>query len=176
MTRVTDEQKQEVLRLHFVEGLSTRRIAAQLQMARRTVRKVLSAPGTTPKPREPRVSQLAEHDAFLKAELAKTLSINAPAMLERLRARGYTGGISVLRERLRVLRPKPHAEVFSHFETRPGAELSPEPRPRPTDRSSKRFRSPGRRGEPDDDGNSERALGSSRELRKNSTYTQFKKK
>jgi transposase len=123
MTRVTDEQKQEVLRLHFVEGLSTRRIAAQLRMARRTVRKVLSAPHTTPKPREPRVSQLAEHDAFLKAELAKTPSINAPAMLERLRARGYTGGISVLRERLRALRPKPHVEVFSHFETRPGERL-----------------------------------------------------
>ena len=123
MTRVTDEQKQEVLRLHFVEGLSTRQIAAQLRMARRTVRKVLSAPRTTPKPREPRVSQLAEHDAFLKAELAKNPSINAPAMLERLRVRGYTGGISVLRERLRVLRPKPHVEVFSHFETRPGERL-----------------------------------------------------
>jgi transposase len=29
----------------------------------------------------------------------------------------------VLRDRMRVLRPKPHIEVFSHFETRPGERL-----------------------------------------------------
>jgi hypothetical protein len=29
----------------------------------------------------------------------------------------------VLRERMRVLRPRPHIEVFSHFETRPGQRL-----------------------------------------------------
>jgi hypothetical protein len=32
--------------------------------------------------------------------------------LERLRALGYTGGITILREHMRIVRPKPSAAVF----------------------------------------------------------------
>lgn len=124
MRRVTDQQKEDVLRLHFVEQLPTRQIAARLGMARRTVRGVIRGRQTAPAPRKPRVTQLATYETFIKEELSRVPSMNAPAMLERLRARGYTGGISVLRDRMRVLRPKPHIEVFSHFEeVRPGQRL-----------------------------------------------------
>lgn len=123
MNRVTDQQKEDVLRLHFVEHLPTRQIAVRLGMARRTVRGVISGRQTPPAPRKPRVTQLGPHEAFIKQELARVPSMNAPAMLERLRPRGYTGGISVLRDRMRALRPRPHIEVFSHFEVRPGQRL-----------------------------------------------------
>lgn len=123
MKKITDQQKEDVLRLHFVEHLPSRQIAARLGMARRTVRAVIAGRQAPPKPRQPRVTQLAEHEAFIKQELARVPSMNAPAMLERLRARGYTGGVSVLRDRMRALRPKPHIEVFSHFEVRPGERL-----------------------------------------------------
>jgi transposase len=119
MRRVTDEQKEDILRLHFVEHLPTRQIAARLGMARRTVRNVIAGRQPAPAARQPRVTQLAAYERFLKQELERVPSMNAPAMLERLRARGYTGGISVLRDRMRVLRPKPHLEVFSHFEVVP---------------------------------------------------------
>ena len=39
--RVADERKAEVLRLRYVEGRSTRAIAKELRMARRTVRALL---------------------------------------------------------------------------------------------------------------------------------------
>ena len=101
MTRVTDEQKQDVLRLHFVEHLSSRRIAERLGMARRTVRNILSGRRTLGTPRKKRISQLGAYEAAIKQELARVPTMNAPAMLERLRALGYTGGITILRDRMR---------------------------------------------------------------------------
>ena len=123
MKRVTDQQKEDVLRLHFVEHLSTRQIAERLGMARRTVRDVIRGRQTLPAPRKPRVTQLGAHEGFIKKELERVPTMNAPAMLERLRAQGYAGGISVLRDRMRALRPKPQIEVFSHFDVRPGQRL-----------------------------------------------------
>ncbi len=123
MKRVTDQQKEDVLRLHFVEHLASRKIAERLGMSRRTVRGVINGRQRTSAERKPRTSQLATYESAIKSELARVPSMNAPAMLERLRALGYTGGISVLRERMRVLRPRPHIEVFSHFEVPPGQRL-----------------------------------------------------
>ncbi|MEK7862331.1 MAG: IS21 family transposase [Chloroflexota bacterium] len=121
---MTDQQKEDVLRLHFVEHLSQQKIADRVGIARRTVRSVIKGRRTLAAPRAPRVSQLDSFDAAVKKELERVPSMNAPAMLERLRGLGYTGGISVLRDRMRVLRPKPHIEVFSHFEdVRPAQRL-----------------------------------------------------
>jgi len=39
--RVNDQQREDVLRLHFIDRLSSRGIAAQLGMARRTVRHII---------------------------------------------------------------------------------------------------------------------------------------
>lgn len=124
MTKVTDEQKEDVLRLHFIERLSTRQIATRLGMARRTVRNVIAGRRSAAAPRKSRATLLAAYEASIKRELERVPSMSAPAMLERLRAQGYTGGITVLRDRMRTLRPRPHVEVFSHFdEVRPGQRL-----------------------------------------------------
>ena len=123
MKRVTDQQKEDVLRLHFVEHLASRKIAERLGMSRRTVRAVISGRQQPLAPRKPRETQLASYEGFIKEELARVSSMNAPAMLERLRVQGYTGAISVLRDRLRALRPRPHIEVFSHFDVRPAERL-----------------------------------------------------
>jgi transposase len=123
MKGATDEQKEDVLRLHFVEHLTSRQIASRLGMARRTVRNIISGRRVRPAPRRKRVSQLGVYDAIIKKELARVPSMNAPSMLERLRALGYTGGVSVLRDRMRTLRPRPHIEVFSHFDVHPAQRL-----------------------------------------------------
>jgi transposase len=123
MKRVTDQQKEDVLRLHFVEHCPSREIASRLGMARRTVRNVIRGRQAKPSVRSKRPSQLASFEEAIKKALAGSPSMNAPAMLERLRPLGYTGGISVLRDRLRVLRPRPHIEVFSHFDLRPAERL-----------------------------------------------------
>lgn len=124
MKRVTDQQKEDVLRLHFVEHLSQQKIADRVGLSRRTVRHILHGRKDRAAPRAARLSQLAAYDAAIKLELERVPAMNAPAMLERLRVRGYTGGISVLRDRMRKLRPRPHIEVFSNFaEVPPGQRL-----------------------------------------------------
>lgn len=121
--RVAEEKKAEILRLRYVEGLSTRAIAKKLSMSRRTVRGVLGERKPRARAPRPRESILAPFDVMIRAELERTPSLLAPAMLERLRAVGYTGGITVVRDRMHALRPRPRGEVFSTFETRPAERL-----------------------------------------------------
>jgi transposase len=108
-----------VLRLHYVDELSIRAISRRLQMSRKTVRKMLGVGlvrSVEPKPQN-RPSLLDPHEAFIRDELKSCPELRAPTMLERLRMRGYTGGISVLRDRMRMLRPTPLGEAFltQHF-------------------------------------------------------------
>jgi len=43
-------------------------------------------------------------------------------VFEEIRDAGYTGGVSILRERLRVLRPTPKKSPIIRFETEPGLQ------------------------------------------------------
>ena len=47
----------------------------------------------------------------------------APAVLERLRPLGYTGGVTILRDRLRRLRPRGHREAFLTLDFAPGEAM-----------------------------------------------------
>lgn len=129
MSPVADDRKAEVLRLRYVEGHSSRQIAKALSMSRRSVRDILrgrkpSSVAMLPATAAPRRSSLLEpYEALIRAELDKAPQLRAPAMLERLRGAGYTGGITILRDRMRVLRPQPATKVFSKFQTRPGERL-----------------------------------------------------
>ena len=49
--------------------------------------------------------------------------MKAPAVLDRLRAKGYHGGITVVRDRLRKLRPRPKQEAFFTRSYEPGQML-----------------------------------------------------
>lgn len=124
--RIPDDRKAEVLRLRYVDGLSTRAIAKRLSMSRRTVRVVLGE-GPVRRPKQPaptRTSILDPFDAEIRRRLKEEPDLLAPALLERLRDIGYRGGISILRDRMRMLRPRPHIEVFSSFTTiRPAERL-----------------------------------------------------
>lgn len=115
--RISDERKAEILRLRYVDGLSTRAIAKKLAMARRTVRDVLGVgtPRRPAAPAAPRLSVLDGFDVEIRQRLKDDPDLRAPALLERLRDRGYRGGISVLRDRMRALRPRPHIKAFSSF-------------------------------------------------------------
>lgn len=114
----SEGRRAEVLRLHYVDGLGIRAIARALGISRKTVRRMLgSEPTKPPTGRDKRPSLLEGHEEFLAAELRRCPELRAPAMLERLRERGYTGGISILRERMRALRPTSLSEAFltQHF-------------------------------------------------------------
>jgi transposase len=119
-----DTRLSEVLRLSLVEGLSIRAIAKRLQLSRKTVRKLLArGPERKPPSSEPRASLLDSYDAEIRRLLAETPELTAPGILERLRPLGYTGGITILRDRVRQVRPRPPREAFLTLDFKPGAAV-----------------------------------------------------
>ena len=114
----------EVLRLGLVEGVAVRAIAKRLGMARKTVRKILGRHRAPPKPAaEPRGSILDPYEPAIRAVLDDAPEMLAPAVLERLRPLGYTGGVTILRDRLQRLRPHGVREAFLTLDFAPGEAM-----------------------------------------------------
>jgi transposase len=117
------QRRAEVLRLTYAEGLGIRAIARRLKMARKTVRVFLEGDRARKEaqPAVPRARLLLPFDGAIRQMLGETPDMNAPAMLERLRPLGYRGGITILRDRLRALRPRAEREAFLTLDFPPGA-------------------------------------------------------
>ena len=114
----------DVLRLAFIDGLGVRAIARQLSMSRKTVRRMLDRERRKGRPPSvPRPSLLDAYDATIRALVSETPDLRAPTVLERLRPLGYRGGVSILRDRLRALRPHARREPFLTLDFAPGAAM-----------------------------------------------------
>jgi len=118
-------QMAEVLRLKLMEGKSINAIHRGTKLSRKTVRKLLGIARDKQKPRAApeRSSILAPYESEIRQALDDCAEIKAPAVLDRLRAKGYQGGITVLRDRLRLLRPRPKQEAFFTRSYEPGKML-----------------------------------------------------
>ena len=115
----------------FCEGASIRRIAHRLQISRRTVRRALAQleqarttgpPAELPRSAPSRGSQLDAHEAAIAALFARHPEITARRIYEELRQIGYTGGYTILSERVRQMRPRPVVAPVRRFETAPGGQ------------------------------------------------------
>ena len=114
----------EVLRLGLVEGIAVRAIAKRLHMSRKTVRKILGRHRAPPKPAaEARGSILDPYEPAIRAVLDDAPEMLAPAVLERLRPLGYTGGVTILRDRLRRLRSRGPRAAFLTLDFAPGEAM-----------------------------------------------------
>jgi transposase len=114
----------EVLRLGLVEGVAVRAIARRLNIARKTVRRILGRHHAPPKPAtEPRGSILDPYESAIRAVLDDAPEMLAPAVLERLRPLGYTGGVTILRDRLRRLRSRGQRAAFLTLDFPPGEAM-----------------------------------------------------
>jgi transposase len=114
----------EVNQIHELHGqqLSIRAIGRRLGLARNTVRKYLREPGVprmTPRPGRP--SKLEPYRRHLDARLAQGIT-NAAILLRELRAQGYGGGRTILKDYLRPRRPPRTAPATMRFETAPGEQ------------------------------------------------------
>jgi transposase len=126
---MNDELRNEVL-TRWRGGQSARRIARELHISRRTVAKLIAehqeqrAQGATglPRPQKRRGSQVDEYEATLQNYLSRYPDMSAVRLLEELRARGYKGGYTVLRQRVRQLRQQCPRPAVERFETGPGAQ------------------------------------------------------
>ncbi len=116
------EYQAEILRLHFAEHLSYRKIAKLLGVDRKTVAEVVGRRSvrTEPKSRTPRPSMLTPYYPLIDQLLDDAPNRSAVNILQRLRPAGYLGGISILRDRLRSIRPTAPREAFFHLDFAPG--------------------------------------------------------
>jgi len=104
----------EIHRLHK-EGLSARQIARRLKLGRRTVRQWLQREHFTQRIVVARPSKL---DPW-KEEIVRLLHLHpytAQQVFQQLRARGYDGGYSIIKDFVRTVRPKPRSAFLTlHF-------------------------------------------------------------
>jgi transposase len=108
------------------QGKSIREIARATGLARNTVRAVLRGEHDGRYgPRRPRPTKLDAYKGQLRARLQAAGSVRIPAtvLLREIRAAGYDGGVTQLKEYLRSLRPVAPPEPVVRFETEPGQQL-----------------------------------------------------
>ena len=120
------DRRADVLRLSFVEGKSIREISRTLGMSRKTIRRTLLSEPSRPvvlAPSTVRIRILDPYEDTLRQLLRDDEAIKAPAVLERLREAGFPGGITVVRDRLREIRPRVLHEPFLTLEHPPGDQL-----------------------------------------------------
>ncbi len=95
----------EVRRLHR-EGRSIKQTAEQLGMSRTTVYRLLSLRDPPHYVRESRASLLDPFREQIASLLDEDERAPATVILERLRERGYAGGITILKDHLARIRPE----------------------------------------------------------------------
>lgn len=110
------------------QGWSRRRIAREVGVARNTVRRVLERVerarseehSALPSPPRARGSLLDEHTEFIRARLEAYPDLSAKRVHEDLVERGVLCSYTIVRERVRMLRPKPRVAPSSPLERPPG--------------------------------------------------------
>jgi transposase len=120
--------RHEIVQRHQA-GASVRSIAKDLGISRGAVCRVLARlqaqregrGASLPGPR-PRQSIVDPFEPVLTELLARYPNLTVERALQELRQRGFTGGYTVVRQRVRLLRPRPAPAPVPRFETGPGQQ------------------------------------------------------
>jgi len=115
----------EIRRLHEIERLSKNAIARQLGCCHKTVRKALEMddpPSQTARPA--RTSKLDDHKTQIDQLIAQYPTLSAVRILEEITKgdNGYRGGITIVRDYLRTIRPA-RGRVYHEVLYDPGEAL-----------------------------------------------------
>jgi transposase len=122
---MTELTRNEIIR-RFLAGSSIRQIARELQLARNTVSRVLArreqrrAGAGLAARRRP--SRLDPYEPVIQELLGRYPDLTAVRLLEELHQRGFTGGYTVVRQRLNALRPRSTPVPVVRFETAPALQ------------------------------------------------------
>jgi len=93
-------------------------------LSRKTIRKYLGRSEPAPiLQRAARPSLLDPYQQTIQTWIAETPELKSSQILERLRERGYSGGISIVRELVRRLRPQPDPKAYLTMDYLPGEVL-----------------------------------------------------
>lgn len=124
----------QLITLKTQEGWSIRALARRFGISRNMVRRILRKHemlrdqghdllfGDRQGKKAKRASKLDSYEETLKKLLEKYPLITGQRLFEELRAAGYDGGVSILRDRLRRLRRTPKRTPIIRFETAPGLQ------------------------------------------------------
>jgi transposase len=123
---MTEPKRNEIIS-RWRAGSSIRKIAREMGLARNTVSSVLAQievqrTGHEDPPVRRRPSRLDPYEPFLQELLGRYPDLTAVRLLEELRERGFTGGYTMVRQRLGALRPRQTPLPVIRFETAPGAQ------------------------------------------------------
>jgi transposase len=102
---LTTEQINDLHRLYWSEHWPIRKIERHLNMGWKTIRKYLDAPAQGSVHRD-RPSKLDPFKGAVAEWLEKDPGVSAAVIEQKLRAAGYQGGHSILREYVRSVRPR----------------------------------------------------------------------
>ncbi|GAC1692620.1 MAG: hypothetical protein PVS2B1_15830 [Candidatus Dormibacteraceae bacterium] len=124
-----ESTRNEIVR-RWRAGMSMRRIARELGISRDRVSRVLQGqqrergevmPGSPPAS-SARANSLDAYQPFIESLLARYPAITAVRVYEELRKKGFKGGYTIVRDRVRKLRPGPARLPVVRFETAPGVQ------------------------------------------------------
>jgi transposase len=125
---MNDQLRNEIVRRHQ-GGASMRKIARDLAVARETVQTVLrrwqaerAGQGASAAGSRRRPSLVDPFDDTIRQLFERYPDITITRVFEELRAQGFRGGMSIVRERVLLLRPQPQVQPVERFETAPGAQ------------------------------------------------------
>ena len=123
-------REQRVLLRHYLEqGLSKAEVAARLGISRRTVYywvnsgqldRELDAEPVRYKPRPAVARKVDAFRGIVEARLSEYPKLSAVRLFDEIKAAGYDGGYTQLKEFVRQVRPTPPVDPVVRFETAPG--------------------------------------------------------
>jgi transposase len=122
---MTEPKRNEIVS-RWRAGESIRQIARSLGLARNTVSQVLSQVQAqrdgARSPAHKRPSRLDPYEPIIQELVTRYPELTAMRLLEELRQRGFTGGYTVVRQRLCQLRPRSTPSPVIRFETALGQQ------------------------------------------------------
>ena len=103
---LTSRQIAAIKRLHWVNRWPLRQIERHLRISRKTISKYILELSSF-RLRRDRASKLDPHKPVVVELLQQDPTLKPRLILQRIRALGYSGGITILRDYLRTVRTKP---------------------------------------------------------------------
>jgi transposase len=123
-----EELENLIVAMH-AQGWKIRALCKHFKIGRNTVRRILRKNDRqrreghdVPARSLPRQSRLDPHVPLMRLLLKEFPDITGLRMFEELRDAGYTGGITILRDRLRSMGKRPKRDPVVRFETEPGRQ------------------------------------------------------